>query len=86
MVLLPNPAVAGNVAIFGQSAAGMSVGTLLSMPRAEGLFHRAIAQSGAAHYAISAATAQQVREHLASTWFHKIDRRRGLDWGVCDRS
>jgi hypothetical protein len=28
------------------------------------------------------ATAQQVREHLASTWFHKLDGRRGLDWGV----
>jgi hypothetical protein len=31
------------------------------------------------------ATAQQVREHLASTWFHKLDGRRGLDWGVCGR-
>ena len=55
----------GNVTIFGESAGGMSVGTLLSMPRAEGLFHRAIAQSGAAHHVISAATAQQVGERLA---------------------
>jgi len=38
-----NPA---NVTVFGQSAGAMSVGTLLSMPRAEGLFRRAIAQSG----------------------------------------
>ena len=38
----------GNVTIFGESAGAMSVGTLLSMPRAEGLFRRAIAQSGAA--------------------------------------
>ena len=36
----------GNVTIFGQSAGAMSVGTLLSMPRAKGLFRRAIAQSG----------------------------------------
>ena len=38
-----------NVTIFGESAGGMSVGTLLGTPRAEGLFHRAICQSGAAH-------------------------------------
>jgi para-nitrobenzyl esterase len=55
----------GNVTIFGESAGGMSVGTLLSMPRAEGLFRRAIAQSGAAHQVISAATAQRVGQHLA---------------------
>jgi para-nitrobenzyl esterase len=55
----------GNVTIFGESAGAMSVGTLLSMPRAEGLFRRAIAQSGAAHQVISAATAQRVGQHLA---------------------
>ncbi len=38
-----------NVTIFGESAGGMSVGTLLGVPRAVGLFHRAICQSGAAH-------------------------------------
>jgi para-nitrobenzyl esterase len=54
-----------NVTIFGQSAGAMSVGTLLSMPRAEGLFRRAIAQSGAAHHVISAATARRVGQHLA---------------------
>jgi para-nitrobenzyl esterase len=37
----------GNVTIFGESAGGMSVGCLLGMPEARGLFHRAIAQSGA---------------------------------------
>jgi para-nitrobenzyl esterase len=35
------------VTIFGESAGGMSVSTLLAMPAARGLFHRAIAQSGA---------------------------------------
>ena len=55
----------GNVTIFGESAGAMSVGTLLSMPRAEGLFRRAIAQSGAAHHVISAATAQRVGQRLA---------------------
>jgi para-nitrobenzyl esterase len=55
----------GNVTIFGQSAGGMSVGTLLSMPRAERLFRRAIAQSGAAHQAIPVETAQKVTGELA---------------------
>ena len=38
----------GNVTIFGESGGGAKVSTLLSMPRAKGLFHRAIVQSGAA--------------------------------------
>ena len=33
------------VTVFGQSAGGGSVAALLAMPRAAGLFHRAIAQS-----------------------------------------
>jgi para-nitrobenzyl esterase len=36
------------VTIFGQSAGGMSVATLISVPAAKGLFHRAIVQSGSA--------------------------------------
>ncbi|MFI5386071.1 MAG: carboxylesterase/lipase family protein [Fimbriimonadales bacterium] len=55
----------GNVTIFGESAGAMSVGTLLSMPRAEGLFRRAILQSGGAHQVMSAASALQVRRCLA---------------------
>lgn len=38
----------GNVTVFGESAGSMSVTALLAMPAARGLFHRAIAQSGAA--------------------------------------
>jgi para-nitrobenzyl esterase len=38
----------GNVAIFGESGGGGKVSTLLAMPAARGLFHRAIIQSGAA--------------------------------------
>ncbi|HET6950391.1 MAG TPA: carboxylesterase/lipase family protein [Acidimicrobiales bacterium] len=37
----------GNVTVFGESAGGMSTGTLLGTPAARGLFHGAIAQSGA---------------------------------------
>ncbi|MCC6642750.1 MAG: carboxylesterase family protein [Deltaproteobacteria bacterium] len=36
----------GNVTIFGESAGGQNVYTLLLAPRAKGLFHRAISQSG----------------------------------------
>ena len=35
-----------NVTIFGESAGGVSVHTLLTTPSAHGLFHRAISQSG----------------------------------------
>ena len=35
-----------NVAIFGQSGGGAKVNTLMAMPKAEGLFHKAINQSG----------------------------------------
>lgn len=38
----------GSVTVFGESAGAMSVGTLLAMPDAKGLFSRAILQSGAA--------------------------------------
>lgn len=43
----------GNVTIFGESAGGMSVGALMASPEAKGLFHRAIAQSGAGHHALT---------------------------------
>jgi para-nitrobenzyl esterase len=42
----------GRVTIFGESGGGMAVGTLLAMPGGRGLFHRAIAQSGAAHHTL----------------------------------
>jgi carboxylesterase 2/para-nitrobenzyl esterase len=54
-----------NVTIFGESAGGMSVGTLLAMPRAKGLFRRAIAQSGNAPHVNSAATAERIGRRLA---------------------
>jgi para-nitrobenzyl esterase len=37
----------GNVTVFGQSGGGSKVTTLMAMPSARGLFHRAIAMSGA---------------------------------------
>jgi para-nitrobenzyl esterase len=54
-----------NVTVFGESAGAMSIATLLSMPRADGLFRRAIAQSGAAHFVNSAETASRIGRYLA---------------------
>jgi para-nitrobenzyl esterase len=57
-----------NVTLFGESGGGAKVGALMSMPRARGLFHRAIIQSGAwARYrepADATGVAGAVLEHL----------------------
>ncbi len=55
-----------NVTIFGQSGGAGKVSTLLGMPAAQGLFHRAIAQSGSAVAGMSAGTATQHAEALMS--------------------
>jgi len=54
----------GNVTIFGESAGAMSITTLLSMPRARGLFAKAITQSGAAQAAADPADAALVTSEL----------------------
>ncbi|MEA1786018.1 carboxylesterase family protein [Arenibacter sp. GZD96] len=43
---------ADNVTIFGQSGGGAKVNTLMAMPKAKGLFHKAINQSGAFRTAV----------------------------------
>ena len=55
-----------NVTIFGESAGGMSVGALLALREAKGLFHKAIPQSGAAHTANSLAQSADVASQLLS--------------------
>ncbi|HTC61349.1 MAG TPA: carboxylesterase/lipase family protein [Candidatus Saccharimonadales bacterium] len=37
----------GNVTLFGQSGGGLKISTLLAMPAAKGLYHKAIIESGA---------------------------------------
>jgi para-nitrobenzyl esterase len=54
----------GNVTIFGQSGGGGKVATLMAMPSAKGLFHRAICQSGASIKGISRADATKGAEAL----------------------
>lgn len=56
----------GQVTIFGQSAGGMSVATLLTVPRAQGLFRRAIVESGNTPHVTSANTAKRIGHRLAA--------------------
>ena len=49
-----------NVTLFGESAGAMSLGSLLAAPSARGLFRRAIAQSGAAHHALTPEHGSQI--------------------------
>lgn len=52
----------GNVTVFGESGGGAKVSTLMAMPAAKGLFHKAIVQSGSlirAHDAESAGELQR---------------------------
>jgi para-nitrobenzyl esterase len=53
-----------NVTLFGESAGGMSATALMAMPRAKGLFHKAIAQSGAGGTAREAAYAKAVSDRF----------------------
>ncbi len=55
-----------NVTIFGESAGGMSVGALLAMPSARGLFHKAIPQSGSCDTISSVARANRTAERVLS--------------------
>ncbi|GAA3763482.1 para-nitrobenzyl esterase [Spinactinospora alkalitolerans] len=55
----------GNVTVFGESAGAMSVATLLSIPRTEGLFRRAVAQSGAGNAVADPRDAATVARVLA---------------------
>lgn len=57
----------GNVTIFGLSAGGGSVGALLGMPRAKGLFHKAISHSGSAHFHVTTDGANRYAEFLLKT-------------------
>ncbi|MBN1664930.1 MAG: carboxylesterase/lipase family protein [Deltaproteobacteria bacterium] len=58
-----------NVTIFGESGGGVKVSTLLALPQAEGLFHKAIIQSGPGVMGVMPATAtafaEKILDHFA---------------------
>ena len=54
----------GNVTVFGESAGSVNIACLLAMPRARGLFHRAILQSGSLNLTRPASMALDVARQL----------------------
>ena len=56
-----------NVTLFGESAGAMSIGTLLAIPAAQGLFKRAILESGAAQRINSSHTAAEAAHNFIAT-------------------
>jgi para-nitrobenzyl esterase len=64
----------GNVTIFGQSGGGGKVATLMAMPSAKGLFHKAICQSGASIKGVSRANATRATEALLAKLNLKPDQ------------
>ncbi|WP_409329852.1 carboxylesterase/lipase family protein [Trujillonella humicola] len=53
------------VTVCGESAGAMCIGSLLSMPRAAGLFRRAVLQSGAASHVVAPDDAARIGARLA---------------------
>jgi para-nitrobenzyl esterase len=67
----------GNVTVFGESAGAFSVALLLAMPRARGLFHRAVVQSGSASGAKSPDDAAgDTAEFLAAAGLSTVEELR----------
>jgi para-nitrobenzyl esterase len=54
----------GNVTIFGESGGGWKICTLLGMPSASGLFHRAVVQSGPLLRAVDPAAATAMAKEM----------------------
>ncbi|HPL27735.1 MAG TPA: carboxylesterase family protein [Anaerolineae bacterium] len=71
----------GNVTIFGESGGGMKVSVLLAMPVAQGLFHKAIIQSGPGVHMRTRAQATRSARHvlgrlgIAPTWRRRAGAR-----------
>ena len=75
-----NPA---NVTVFGQSGGGGKVTTLMAMPSAKGLFHRAIAMSGSAFRGVTRQNASAAAEQFlarVSIQRGQLDRIQQVPW------
>lgn len=66
------------VTIFGQSGGGRKVATLMSMPSAQGLFHRAIIESGAVLRLTTPEDGQRATEMLLAELGMKLSQARQL--------
>lgn len=52
------------ITVFGESAGAMSIGAMLGIPKARGLFQQVILQSGAAHHTISSKKGTEVTKQF----------------------
>jgi len=68
----------GNVTIFGESGGGAKVSTLLAMPAAKGLFHKAIIQSGPGMRSVTAEDASRTAGLLLAELGLKANDLKGL--------
>ena len=69
-----------NVTILGESGGGMKVSTLLAMPSARGLIHRAVIQSGAGLEAVP----QEVAERSSQALIDELGGLERLDGATAD--
>ncbi len=75
------------VTIFGQSGGGRKVETLLAMPSAKGLFHRAIIESGAAVKVVDRDVADaQLRTTAGASWASTRNNVRALQKLACGKN
>ena len=75
----------GRVTVFGQSGGGRKVATLLAMPSARGLFHRAVIESGATIKLVEREQAARVANALAAQLGLKNPSLRDLQSVPLDR-
>ena len=76
---------AANVTIFGQSGGGRKVATLLAMPAAKGLFHRAIIESGATLKLVEKDQGTRVAAELMKTMGLGKEQVKDLQMAPIDR-
>jgi len=62
----------GNVTIFGESAGSFAVSTLMASPMAQGLFQKAIGESGAAFSDVLPTDTLEAREKKDSVWVNSL--------------
>ncbi|MEU0569287.1 carboxylesterase family protein [Nonomuraea sp. NPDC005983] len=72
----------GNVTVFGQSAGAVSVRSLLAAPKARGLFHRAIMQSGGGEPIAAAPNPPAAPARAVTATAELFDRLGGADLSV----
>lgn len=68
-----------NITLFGESAGAMSIGILLAVPEAKGLFNKAILQSGAARNVLNRMTANHVTSGILANLGVGVDELSKLE-------